>query len=110
MESDLNDKIHELQMFEQNMSSLLMQKQSVQVEVQEISNALQELEKSNDGVYKIISGMMIKSDKNKVQTELEEKKKLFDLRISSIEKQEKIISDKIEKYREEINKDMPQNK
>ncbi|MBS3071657.1 prefoldin subunit beta [Candidatus Pacearchaeota archaeon] len=95
-------KIQELQVLEQNLQSLFAQKQSVQVELNEVKNALDELKKSGEEVYKIISGLMIKSSRESLIKEMEEKNKLFELRISSIEKQENIIDKRASEFRQEI--------
>ncbi len=109
IEPETNKKIQELQILEQNLQNLIMQKQSVQIELNESLNALEELKISDDEVYKVLGGIMIKADKNKLLNELNEKKKILDLRISSIEKQEKIIEGKTDLLRREINEDISKN-
>src|SRR3989344_8696615 len=104
MDSVLSQNIEELQLLEQNFQGLLMQKQSSQLELNEIINALEELKISDDEVYKIPSGIMVKTKKLTVIKELEEKKKIIELRISSIEKQELDNSGKIDRLRKEISK------
>src|SRR3989338_5568809 len=96
-------KIQELQILEQNIQNLLMQKQSFQIELAEVSNALSDLKKSGDEVYKILGGLMVRSDKASLAAELEEKKKISELRIASIEKQERILDEKAEIFKKEIN-------
>jgi len=103
---EIGKKIQELQMLEQSLQSILMQKQTVQIEMNENNNALEELGKSGDEVYKMIGGIMLRSDKPTLEKELEEKIKITDLRVSSIEKQEKLLSGKIDTLREEINKEV----
>ena len=99
---EIQEKIQELQILEHNLQSILAQKQSIQIELNEVENALNELKKTKDETYKVLSGIMIKADKNTLIKELEEKKKLSDLRISSIEKQEKLIEDKAMHLKEEV--------
>lgn len=102
--------IEELQSLESGIQSLLMQKQNLQIELNESLNALSEVEKTNDEVYKILNGIMLKADKSKVLAELKEKKKLFELRVGSIEKQEKIFEEKAEKIRKQLNEEMNKKK
>ncbi len=104
LKSEITSKIQELQSLEQNLQAFLSQKQNIQVELNETLNALSELSKADGEVYKILSGVMIRSSRDSVAKELEEKRKLLDLRISSIEKQEKIVDDRTKKMKEEINK------
>lgn len=101
---ETNKKIQELQSYEQNLQGLLMQKQSLQIESNETTNALFELSKSGDEVYKIVGGIMVKSDKKTLAKELEEKKKFSEIHLNSIEKQEKSIEGKASALREEIQK------
>jgi len=96
-------KIQELQVLEQNLQTLMMQKQTFQVELNEITNALLDLKKSDDEVYKMVGGLMVKTDKTTLNSDLEEKKKLLEMRISSVEKQEKIINGKSEEFKKDIN-------
>jgi len=96
-------KIQEIQILEQNLQGLIAQKQATQVEQNEINNALTELKKADSDVYRILGNIMIKSKAEDLDKELEEKKKIIDLRISSIEKQEKLLGEKHTSLRNEIN-------
>ncbi|MBX4212330.1 prefoldin subunit [Candidatus Pacearchaeota archaeon] len=98
----IEKKIEELQLLEQNLQAFLMQKQNFQVELNEILNAQEELKHSDDEVYKILGGIMLRSNKKKLSSELEERKRVLDLRINSIEKQEKLLDDKAHALRSEI--------
>lgn len=102
-QEDTNRKIEELQILENQLQGFLAQKQAIQVELNEIDNALAELNKTNEEVYKMTSGFLIKSDSKDVIKELEEKRKLFKLRVESMEKQEKLIDKDVNKLRDEIN-------
>ncbi len=95
-------KIQDLQVFEQNLQQILMQKQSIQLELSESENALNELKSSDGEAYRIIGGIMMKSDRKKLIAELEEKKKISELRINSIEKQEKLLDDRASSLRNEV--------
>ena len=53
-------KINQLQMLEQSMQNLLMQKQQFQLQQVEIESALKELENVNEA-YKIVGNIMVLS-------------------------------------------------
>lgn len=106
MSADLSKKIQELQILEQNLQTFLMQKQNFSLELNEVLNALEEIKHSNGEVYQMLSGIMIRSSVDKIKKDLDEKKKLFELRISSVEKQEKILDDRIQKLRDEMSSSM----
>lgn len=99
---EMQEKIQELQILEQNLQNLLLQKQAFQMELNETELALRELEQAKGDSYKIIGQIMIKTDKKDLSKELEEKKKIIELRINAIEKQEAILTEKLAKSRQEI--------
>lgn len=98
------NKIQEMQMLEQTLQNLLLQKQAFQMEFTESESALREIEKSGDDVFKIVGQLMIKSNKEDIKKDLENKIKVFDLRIKTFEKQEKILTEQLTKSRDELMK------
>ena len=111
---DINEetsgKIEELQVLERNLQGILMQKQSVQVELNEISNALEEVKKSKKEIHRILGGIMVLTEKNAILNELEEKKRELTIKISAIEKQETLLESKTNKIREEITSSLKKKK
>lgn len=89
-------------MLESQLQSFLAQKQTAEIELNEINNALEEI-KNVEEVYKITAGFMIRSDKIAVEKDLQEKKKVLDLRLESLEKQEKLLETKASQLRSTIN-------
>ncbi|MBS3089377.1 prefoldin subunit beta [Candidatus Pacearchaeota archaeon] len=104
MSADLQTgkKIQELQSMEQNLQNFAMQKQVLQAELNEIDNALAEISTADDDIYKMTAGIMIKTEKKNITKDLNEKKRVIELRAQSFEKQEKIIEDKASKLRAEV--------
>ena len=102
MGADVEQKIAQLQLLEQNMQNFLAQKQNFQAHELEINNAIDELGKSKGNAYKIVGSIMINSDKNKLKTDLESKREIIALRIKNLEKQETQIKEKIDKLQEEV--------
>ena len=99
-------KIQEMQMLEQNLQNLLLQKQAFQMEFSETESALQAIEDSGDEVFKIIGQLMIKTEKSKIKEELENKKKMLELRTKTIETQETSLTKQLEILRDEVMKTM----
>ncbi len=97
-----NQKIQELQVAEQSLQNVLMQKQAFQMELSETKSALEELKEAGDEVFKIVGQLMVKSDKSKITEELRNKEKLLSLRIQSFEKQENSLIEKIDSLRDEV--------
>ena len=98
------EKIQQLQIFEQNLQNLLLQKQAFQLELNETENALEEVKKTKEDVYKMAGQIMIKVPKKQVEEELGKKKDILSLRTKSIEKQEEQFTQEAEKLKEEVMK------
>jgi prefoldin beta subunit len=102
----MEDKnVQEIQFLEQGLQNILFQKQAFQMELSEAKEALKELENSKDEVFKIIGQIMVRSEKSKINEEILNKIKIFDLRMKNIEKQEASLTERIEKIRDNSLKD-----
>lgn len=99
-------KIDELQILDRNLQTFLAQKQTIQVELNEVLNALSETKATKDDVYKVLGSVMLKTDKESLINELEERKKILEIRVNSIEKQEKLLENRAEKLKEEVNQEI----
>ena len=97
-----NKKIQEMQILEQSLQNILLQKQAFQMELSETEMALTEIKNSGDDVFKIIGQLMIKTKKDSSVKELSDKKKILELRLRNLEKQEESLSTQLEKLRKEI--------
>ena len=102
LDAQTQEKIKELQGYEQNIHNLLMQKQAFQMELSETENAISEISAAKDVIYKLIGNIMIRSDKNKLEEELKKKKELISLRIKSIESQHTSIENQLESLKKEV--------
>ena len=98
------NKLQELQILEQSLNNILLQKQMLQMELSESESALREIETSKGEVFKIVGQIMIKTDKEKINSDLLNKKKLIELRMKSLEKQETTLASKMEEVRDELMK------
>jgi prefoldin beta subunit len=101
-----DEKIQEMQLLEQSLQNLLLQKQAFQMELSETQSALKEIENSGEEVFKVIGQLMIKTNKSKINQELLNKEKIFNLRINTIEKQEASLMEQLDNIREKMIKTM----
>lgn len=104
LDKETQAKIQELQSYEQGLHSLLLQKQAFQMELSESENALSEISKSKDDIFKLVGSIMIKTSKEKIEKELKSKIDLLSLRMKSIEKQESDLNKQVEELKEEVMK------
>jgi len=105
MENELQNKINQLSMMEQNLQNFALQKQQFQAQMMEVESAEKELKVSKEA-FKIIGSIMVASDKEKLQKELAEKREILNLRIESFEKQEAKIREKAEAMQKEVLEEM----
>ncbi len=105
-EEEVAKKVQDLQMMEQTLQNILVQKQTFQLELNEVLSALDELKDSNEEVFKIVGQIMIKSKKEKLKEDLKAKKDFLELRIKNLDKQEKSFREKLYSQREEIMKEL----
>jgi prefoldin beta subunit len=79
----------QFQAYQQQLQSVLIQKENLKLQMLEIDKAVEELEASKEKeAYKIAGPIMIKKTSEDLKKELKEKKENFDLRIKSLEKAE----------------------
>lgn len=105
LDEETQGKIQELQMLERNFQQLLMQKNAFSMELSETDYVIEQVEKTSGEVSRIVGGqVVIKSTKDEVLKEMKKKKELLTQRMSSIDKQEKDFSKRIEDIREEVMK------
>lgn len=91
----------QLQLLQQNLQNLFLQKQQFQKQLAEIDSALKELETSSTA-YKILGNIMVASEKAALQKELQQKKELVELRLKSLTKQEQSLKQKTEELQQKV--------
>ncbi len=99
---DTQKKIAQLQLLEQNLHSFATQKRNIQSQMLEIENALKELKESTGAIYKIVGTVMFSAEKNILNKDLAERKEVLDVRIKSLEKQEKGTEERAKKLQTEV--------
>lgn len=110
MDKETEEKITQLQILEQNLQASIIQKQNFQGQLNEVENALKELEKNKKEVYKITGNIMVLANKTELKQELEEKKDTTTLRIKKLEKQERELQEKTSKIQKEVMQTLQQQK
>ncbi len=86
----LQEQVGRLQQLQQNLQSIMVQKQHLETEQLETERALETLKKASDSdtVYKAAGSILVKSTKTTLVSELEEKKELANTRLTVLAKQE----------------------
>jgi len=102
LDAEAQHKLQELQILEHNLQNVLAQKQAFQMELNESLNALDEVKKSSEQVYKMVGSIIVSVEKNATVNELEEKKKLLEMRNESLAKQEQLLETKARELQQEL--------
>ena len=100
----LQEQIAKMQQAQQSLQSILAQKQQVEMEKTESERALEELQKVSDDehVFKFAGNIMIKSNKQKLIEELEEKKELSKTQTTVLTKQEERLKSSLQEQEKKI--------
>ncbi len=100
----LQEQIMKLQQSQQNLQSIMTQRQHLEMEKAETEKALEELKKitDTDSVFKQAGTVLIKSDKKILVDELEEKVELSKTRSTVLEKQEVRVKETLKEQEAKI--------
>ena len=100
----LQEQIMKLQQSQQNLQSIVTQRQHLEMEKAETEKALEELKKitDTDSVFKQAGSVLIKSNKKTLVDELEEKVELSKTRSTVLEKQEVRVKETLKEQEAKI--------
>ena len=100
----LQNQIAQFQQLQQQLQAVTSQKIQMEAQMKEIERTIEELDKATGDVYKNVESLMIKvNDKEPVKMELEESKETLEVRIKSMERQEKNLREKYTEMQNTIN-------
>ncbi len=95
------EKIKRIQIYEQKIQALAMQRQEIENNLNEIESALEAIKGSKEkSSFKIIGNVMVLKDNAEIKDELNFNKKKLEMRIKNLEKQEnelKSVAEAIQK-------------
>jgi len=100
----LQEQLMKLQQSQQNLQSIMTQKQHLEMEKAETEKALEELKKVADGdaVFKHAGTVLIKSTKQELIDELEEKQEMAKTRVTVLGKQETRVKESLKEQESKI--------
>lgn len=104
----VQERLLRLQQLQQTLQTILTQKQQVELELTEIEQALSELQKIKDDttIYKAIGSLLVKAEKTKVTTDLNERKELLNVRAQVLAKQEERLRGQLKDLQTKLQKDL----
>lgn len=98
VERDLAD----FQNLQRQLQNVLIQKQQMQIGLEEVKSALAAVEETTGDVYKAAGGLLLSTTKESAKKELSEKKEMFELRVGQVTKQETALSTKLTDLKSKI--------
>ena len=100
----LQEQIARYEQLQATLQSVVTQKQQVEAELNEIKTALEELERapSDTEIFKQAGTILIRSNKEEVKKELEEKKELAETRLNILTKQEERLKQNLQEVQSKI--------
>ena len=100
----LQEQLAKMQQAQQNLQSIMAQKQQLEIEHLETEKALEEIKKAgdNDDVFKHAGSILIKSNKTDLIADLEERKELAKTRSTVLSKQEEQVKQSLKEQESKI--------
>jgi prefoldin beta subunit len=104
----VQERLLRLQQLQQTLQSVVGQKQQVEMELMEIDQALNELQKLADDavIYKAAGSLLVKSEKTRVTTDLNDRKELLKTRITVLGKQEERLRGQLKDVQTKLQQDL----
>jgi len=104
----VQERLLRLQQLQQTLQAVLTQKQQLELELTETEQALSELGKMDDSavVYKSIGSLLVKTEKAKATTELNERKDLLNMRVGVLGKQEERLRTQVKDLQTKLQRDL----
>ncbi|MEM3897168.1 MAG: prefoldin subunit beta [Nitrososphaerota archaeon] len=92
------------QQLQQTLNAILVEKQRLELELVEVKNALEELQKVSDdaAIYKAVGPVLVQTSKQQIVEELTERKELTETRLKLLEKQEQRTREQLESLQKEL--------
>jgi len=104
----VQERLLRLQQLQQTLQQILTQKQQLELELTEIEQALSEMENLDNAavIYKSVGSLLIKAEKIKVTTELNERKELLNTRVTVLGKQEERVRSQAKELQTKLQRDL----
>ena len=104
----VQQRLLRLQQLQQSLQGVMGQKQQLEMQLSEVEHAVSELAKLDETavIYKSIGALLVKSEKDKVTTELTERKDLVKMRVDVLTKQDERLRTQVKDLQEKLQQDL----
>jgi prefoldin beta subunit len=95
--------LEQAQLYQQQLQSIVAQKENLRLQLMEIEKALEELSKTKETtVYKITGPLLVKAKTTEVKKELEDKQKFINFKIKTLEDSEKRVQKRLDEIKTKL--------
>ncbi len=107
---NIQERLARLQQLQSTLQSLLLQKQRLDLELNETERALKTLEgvSSETKVYRSVGAILVEKKRDELVKELTERKEFLEMRSKVIEKQEKKTRERLTSLQRTLQKELSQ--
>ncbi|MBT8171488.1 prefoldin subunit beta [Candidatus Bathyarchaeota archaeon] len=104
----IQQRLLRLQQLQQTLQGVMSQKQQLEMQLTEVEQAVNELKKLKETavIYKSIGALLVKSEKDKVTTDLTERKELLKMRVEVLTKQDERLRTQVKDLQEKLQQDL----
>ncbi len=104
-EEQTREMVGQFQQYQQQLQAILIQKETMQLQLMETTKALEELDSTkNEKAYKITGQIMVSKPVEELKKELSETKETIEIRMNSLEKTEERVTGKLKEMETELRK------
>lgn len=105
---EIQQQLLKFQQLQQTLQGVMAQKQQLEMQLSEVEEALNELDKMNETavIYKSIGALLVKSQKTTVTEELKERKELLRMRVDVLAKQDDRLRTQAKDLQEKLQQDL----
>ncbi len=100
----VQNMLAQLQTVQQQLQMVVSQKVQLENALKEVENAIQEVEKVDEStpIYKSVGTVLVKTKKEDVLKELNEKKETIEVRIRALSRQEEKLKERLKELQEKV--------
>ncbi|MEM5794622.1 MAG: prefoldin subunit beta [Candidatus Aenigmatarchaeota archaeon] len=103
MTEETKNLLAQFQAYQQQLQTILIQKESIKIQVMETEKALEELNQTKEkNAYKISGQIMVLKPVEELKKELSEMKEDLEVRIKALEKSEEKLKDKLKELQNKL--------
>jgi len=108
--AELQKQLAEFQDIQRQLQLIMAQRQQLVLQVEEIKLAEEELSKCDKGIYRAIGPILIECSKSDANSDLKNKRELFEMRVGVLAKQEEKLKPKLDELRASLEKAIREGK